>query len=110
MIKKSIFIFLVILIFINGCSNKSVEPKPVAGDTIYINHFIFEPAELIVSTGATVTWKHNDNVAHTVVSQGLFESKVLNRNDEFSFKFTSPGEYSYHCSIHPSMNGKIIVK
>lgn len=113
MIKiKTIFLVLLIIVLISGCSQQSTEEKKAAveGNIIMINHFVFEPSDIIVDAGTAVTWKHNDNVAHTVVSPGLFESKTLSSGGEFTFTFDEPGEYSYHCSIHPSMEGKVIVR
>ena len=106
MIKSGLF-FIFILVMLAGCSNKTTDVKE--GDTITINHFVFEPKELTVVEGTTVTWLHNDNVAHTIVSPSLFESSVLNKGDKFTFTFTKKGEYEYYCSIHPSMRGRIIV-
>ena len=108
MIKRVLF-FILILVILAGCSNPTTEVKGAKGDTITINHFVFEPKELTVVEGTTVTWLHNDNVAHTIVSPSLFESSVLNKGDKFTFTFTKKGEYEYYCSIHPSMRGKIIV-
>ncbi len=116
------YLRLILIVFalflILGCSKQAGEGKQVVisdsatkgTDTIMINHFIFEPEELTVDMGTTLTWKHNDNVAHNIVSSGLFESEVLSRGGEFTFTFTEKGEYSYYCGIHPSMKGKIIVK
>ena len=28
----------------------------------------------------------------------------------FSFTFDTPGTYAYHCGIHPSMTGEVIVQ
>jgi len=110
---KVLFVYLIlIVILISGCSEQAVEDGivPAEDNTVMINHFVFEPQELVVDTGTTVIWKHNDNVAHTIVSQGLFESEALKRGGEFAFTFSEKGEYTYYCSIHPSMIGKIIVK
>lgn len=102
-----------------GCSSTDkavnapagVVESPVAeSNKVMINHFVFEPKEIAVSVGTTVVWSHNDNVAHTIVSPGLFESQVMKRGDEFSFTFDKSGEYAYYCGLHPSMTGKIIVK
>jgi plastocyanin len=40
---------------------------------------------------------------------GAFKSPVLQPGASFSFTFTKPGSYSYHCSIHPFMTGKVVV-
>ncbi len=79
-------------------------------NTITINNFKFDPQELIVAVGTEVTWMQEDTASHTIVSDGLFESEVLNKGESFSFTFTNPGEYNYNCGIHPSMTGTVIVK
>lgn len=114
-------IALSVLLLGGGCSspvdNKAtgpsvggVESPDVANNKIMINHFVFEPKEITVSAGTKVVWSHNDNVAHDVISPGLFKSQVMERGGEFNFTFDKAGEYAYYCSLHPSMTGKIIVK
>jgi len=77
---------------------------------VEISGFAFNPSSLTVAKGTTVTWTNNNNVAHTIVSDsGAFSSSELAKGGSFSFTFDSPGEYPYHCSIHPSMKGKVIV-
>ena len=109
--KKCLFILLTVIL-ISGCYNQQTKTSNVErGDNeIIINNFAFNPSELTVNSGTAVTWKNAHNVVHTVVSQNLFESKTLNKGDEFAFTFNTPGEYNYYCSIHPSMGGKVIVK
>jgi plastocyanin len=49
---------------------------------------------------------------HTVVaddSPPTFKSTGLDTDDSFSFTFSKAGTYSYHCSVHPHMTGKIVV-
>ena len=78
---------------------------------VKIDNFSFGPAELTVPVGATVTWTNRDDIPHTVVHPDkLFKSKVLDTDETFSFTFTSAGSYSYFCSIHPKMTGKVVVK
>ncbi len=84
---------------------------PVTGPHVTIANFTFSPGTLTVPVGATVTWINNDDMVHTVTSvDGVFKSDGLDTGDQFSYKFTKPGTYSYFCSIHPKMVGKIIVK
>ena len=78
--------------------------------TVTIDNFTFAPAELTVKVGTTVTWKNHDDIPHTVVSAGKFRSKALDTDDSFSFTFTSAGDYSYFCSLHPHMTGMIKVE
>ena len=107
--------FLILLIFvvvISGCSQQKIDTKTnlAAGNNVVISGFSFNPNELSVKVGDTITWENQDSAVHTVVSNGLFESEILNKGDKFSFTFDKAGEYSYNCGIHPSMKGKIIVK
>jgi plastocyanin len=78
---------------------------------VKIDNFTFGPSALTVAVGATVTWTNHDDIPHTVVStDGAFKSKALDTDDKFSFTFTKAGSYSYFCSIHPKMTGKIVVQ
>jgi plastocyanin len=82
-----------------------------AEDTnVTIDNFTFQPAELTVKIGTTVTWKNHDDIPHTVVSAGKFRSKTLDTDDSFSFTFTAAGDYKYFCSLHPHMTGMIKVE
>ena len=41
---------------------------------------------------------------------GLFKSKVMDTDESYSFTFSTPGEYTYFCSLHPHMTGTIVVE
>ena len=77
---------------------------------VTIDNFTFEPSALTVKVGTTVNWKNRDDIPHTLVSAGKFKSKALDTDDSFSFTFTSAGDYSYFCSLHPHMTGMIKVE
>ena len=77
---------------------------------VHIDNFVFEPAQLTVKVGQTVTWTNRDDIPHTVVSAGKFRSKALDTDDRFSFTFTEAGDYQYFCSIHPHMTGMVKVE
>ena len=77
---------------------------------IHIDNFVFEPAQLAVKVGTSVTWMNRDDIPHTVVCPGKFRSKAMDTGDKFSFTFTAAGEYKYFCSLHPHMQGTIKVE
>jgi len=78
---------------------------------VKIDNFSFGPTTLTVPVGTTVTWTNRDDIPHTVVStEGAFKSKVLDTDEKFAFTFNKPGSYSYFCSIHPKMTGKVVVQ
>lgn len=78
---------------------------------VVIDNFTYTPPELTVAVGTTVKWVNHDDIPHTVVENNkTFRSKALDTDDSYSFTFTSAGTFSYFCSLHPKMQGKIIVK
>ncbi|HXP09951.1 MAG TPA: cupredoxin family copper-binding protein [Acidobacteriaceae bacterium] len=86
-------------------------PSDARKAEIRIDQFSFSPAVLTVKTGTPITWTNNDDIPHTVVDNGhTFKSKVLGTGEKFTFTADKPGSYSYSCSIHPNMTGKVIVK
>ena len=119
--KKIIYALFVIVIFLCACSSQKSAPvqekaqdqvaqAQISGNQIIISNFAFAPKELTVEKGTIVTWKNDEGVSHTVVSEGFFSSKTLTKGGQFTYEFDQPGEYEYYCSIHPSMKGKVIVK
>jgi plastocyanin len=87
-------------------------PAPTGGvSTVTISGFAFSPADLTVKTGTTITWTNNDPASHTIVADaGAFSSDPFAKGGTYQFTFSQPGTYAYHCSIHPSMKGTIIVQ
>ncbi len=79
--------------------------------SIEIKNFAFNPKELQVPVGSTVTWTNIDSVAHTATADdGEFNSGNLNPGESYSFDFKKAGSFTYNCSYHPNMQGTIIVK
>ena len=76
-----------------------------------IDNFNFTPRVLTVKPGVKVTWINNDDVPHLIVNvQGAFKpSTVLDTDQRFSVTLNKPGTYDYFCSLHPKMQGKIVV-
>jgi amicyanin len=78
---------------------------------VSIENFSFAQPTLTVAAGTKVTWTNNDDIPHTVRAvDGSFHSPAMDSADSYSFTFAKPGVYSYFCSIHPKMVGKVIVK
>ena len=78
---------------------------------VHIDNFVFEPGRVTVKVGTTVTWTNHDDIPHTVASKDrAFKSKVMDTDESYSFTFSTPGEYSYFCSLHPHMVGTIVVE
>ena len=72
--------------------------------------FAFSPTPLNVPVGTTVRWTNQDVAPHTATSDGaIWDSGTLGTGAQYSYTFTSPGTYPYHCDIHPSMTAVINV-
>ena len=87
----------------------AMEDKPTA--QVKIDNFVFSPNPLTVPVGSTIRWTNQDDIPHNVVSEDKsFKSKVLDTDETFTYTFTKPGTYTYFCSIHPKMTGKVVVQ
>ena len=73
----------------------------------------FTPRALNVMPGSMVSWTNEDATPHTVTAEGtgapLFDSGPISPGDTFDNIFDIPGEFGYHCSIHPWMTGRVMV-
>jgi len=94
-------------------SNPASRPAAQAAANVKIENFAFEPRELVIAVGTTVTWQNADDVPHTATSKDdpqTFDSGPLDTDDKYSFTFSKPGTYAYYCKVHPHMTGVITVK
>jgi plastocyanin len=98
----------------------AVSPAALAADSapgagaptvVEIRNMKFNPVTLTIAAGTKVIWVNEDNSPHTVTDKGkVFRSAALDTKDSFSYTFEAPGEFTYYCTIHPMMVGKIVVK
>lgn len=93
-------------------SQPSQTNNPATGNNIDISNFAFAPSDLVVKVGDTVTWTNKDIVPHTITSDSGTElaSNSLGTGNSYSHTFNQAGTFSYHCSIHTSMKGKVTVQ
>ena len=99
------------IIFVS-CSKSSSNNNnpPSAPNTVTIANMAFTPPTITVTAGTAVTWKNNDNTTHTVTADDdSYDSGNISSGSSFTKTFSTVGTYSYHCSIHPSMTGRVVV-
>jgi plastocyanin len=77
--------------------------------TVVIDHFKYMPSTLRVATGTTVVFSNTSRVSHTATAKGLFDTGKIKPGHAAGLRFERKGTYSYVCTIHPKMHGKIIV-
>lgn len=94
----------------SAAASASAAPSAGAGTTASIIDFGFQPASLTVKAGTTVTWKNTGAVAHTVTADDAsFDSGHVAPGASFQHTFATAGTYAFHCAIHRSMTGTIVV-
>lgn len=112
MYRRTAFVVAIGLV-LAACGGSSVSAPDTGGDgsEIIIDSFTFAPSALDVRVGDTITWRNDQNTAHTTVSGvvGGWTSDLLEPGDSFSHTFTETGQFPYSCTIHPSMIGVINV-
>ena len=89
-------------------------PRPAAAAefSVSIAVFAFTPATLTVPAGSRVTWTNRDDTPHTVTGAQhppLVRTGALDSGDSFAMVFDTPGTYGYFCSLHPHMQGTVVV-
>ena len=95
---------------INIFSNSPKEtPDPEKQLNIFILSNKFIPNLSAAKIGIKVTWFNEDSKAHTVTGEGWGGSEIA-PGKAYSKTFDTAGDYKYHCSLHPSMTGEIIVR
>ncbi|HKU62162.1 MAG TPA: cupredoxin family copper-binding protein [Gemmatimonadales bacterium] len=78
-----------------------------------IANFAFQPAEVRIHAGQTVTWVNceDDATAHTThANDEAWSSPLLSPGNAFSHTFDQPGTFDYHCDPHPFMTGRVVVE
>ncbi len=85
-------------------SQQSSTQQEAAVTNVTIQNLTYQPANIQVSVGTTVTWTNLDSVQHTVTfNNGMGDSGLLSPGQSFSYTFNTPGTYQYHCTVHPNM-------
>jgi LPXTG-motif cell wall-anchored protein len=98
------------LLPVAGAAPRSAETKNVS-----VKDFQFDPKEITINVGDTITWKNDGANPHTVTADdGSFDSGNLDAGGSFSHTFDKAGTIPYYCKLHgakggPGMAGTITV-
>jgi plastocyanin len=92
-------------------------PAPAAvaaaagANEVSIDNFAFNPKIVTIAAGSKLTWRNRDDVPHRIQSTNnrFAPSQVLDTKATYSVSFPESGEFPYFCSIHPVMQGKVVV-
>ena len=87
----------------------------------------YSPTKISIREGDTITWINKDREGHTVTSgqgsgrfgwmgddfgtlDGIFDSDRFMPGESWSYTFSEKGNFSYFCTIHPWMDGIVLVE
>lgn len=108
-------------------SKDSSAPSSMSSDGVTVNTGLlaFDPKSVSITKGQTVTWVGGDNITHVLVegpyevgSDGLrtkqtddkaFHLNLTRKGQRVSHTYTTPGTFTYYCTIHHGMNGTVVV-
>ncbi|MGE5465430.1 MAG: cupredoxin domain-containing protein [Betaproteobacteria bacterium] len=76
---------------------------------VLIKDFKFQPDQITIQKGDTITWTHPGTASHTVKFADS-ESQILKNGGTYSKTFDQAGTFPYSCGIHPYMTGTVIVQ
>jgi plastocyanin len=82
------------------------------GAEVSMEGIAFNPAEVSVGAGDTVTWTNNDTVGHDVTADNFSSGDPggLAAGDTFEHTFEEAGTFDYVCSVHTGMEGTVTVE
>ncbi len=71
----------------------------------------FEPNEIAVTAGTTIVWKNEDEENHEVhADDDAYQLDIIGPGETVEVAFEAPGTFTYHCHIHPTVQGTIVVE
>jgi plastocyanin len=83
--------------------------EPPGEDT---DGWTFTPARLAVHVGTTVVWVNTGRAPHSATADdgSRFDSSTLYPQATFRFTPQHAGAIAYHCTLHPWMQGTLVVQ
>ena len=86
------------------------DPADPTDETVNMENFSYSPETITVAQGTEVVWTNLDAEAHTVTSDGNFNSGLIQPGASYSHVFDEIGTFEYYCQPHPFMTGTVIVE
>jgi plastocyanin len=86
--------------------------RAAAPNVVVMRNIAFNPQTIHAKVGQTITWINRDDAPHNVTySSGprFASSATFTNGESFRLKLTKAGTIRYMCTVHPGMNGTIVV-
>jgi plastocyanin len=82
-----------------------------AQHAVSIAGFAFAPDSVTVKVGDSVKWTNNDGTTHTATADdGSWDTGNISGGSSASVTFAKAGTFAYHCAIHRTMQGTVVVE
>ncbi|MEO7157460.1 MAG: plastocyanin/azurin family copper-binding protein [Vicinamibacterales bacterium] len=82
-----------------------------ASESVQIRDFAFTPGNLQVPVGAKVSWTNYDDAPHSAKAKnGMWDTGILSKGESKTVTFDTVGDYTYYCTVHPSMAARLQVR
>ena len=84
-------------------------PTEGSAEQVVLEGACFTPSTLRADVGETVTFVNRDPTAHNVSGTGWGHYEDMGQGDRFTTSFKVDGIYPFACTLHPGMNGVVVV-
>ena len=114
--KGRVLLAAVAMAAASACGGDSTIPgggdgaPPVASNQVSIGNDFFTAPNIVVPAGTTVTWTWNSGAEEHNVTFSDASSGDKSGGASFSRQFTTPGTFSYRCTLHAGMTGSVLVQ
>jgi len=91
----------------------STSPSSPTSNSVTIQGMAFSPSSFSAAVGDTITITNKDSVAHTFTADAgpdTFDTGTIQPGSSSTVVLKTAGTFGFHCTIHPSMKGTLIVQ
>jgi plastocyanin len=93
-----------------GCHGPATAPGDGESSVVKIDGCMFFPTVVRVPVGTTVRFLNTGDAPHNVTGvAGTWASDILEPGAEYQQAFRAPGVYPFACTLHPGMNGAVVI-
>jgi plastocyanin len=79
--------------------------------TVAMRNIKFNPRDITVDRGDTVTWENEDAERHNAIGENnSFDTPVIDQGETSQHTFNNAGTIDYFCTLHANMEGTITVR
>ena len=92
-----------------GCAVSLPSALAAGTTTVVLKDISFTKSTVKIRRGASVTWVWKDAPTPHNVTFAHRHSRTQ-QTGTYTLKFARAGTFTYHCTIHFGMNGKVVVR